>query len=182
MNASKEEIARRYSHALFCAAKEMGILESVSRDLESLRAFVFQNRSELKLVLSSTVSSKVKSVFLNSILTAIKLEQATVNLVKLMLQHNRLHSIIDTIDSFHERLRSYNGDLIVKVKSVIPLGNIKLEEIKVQLQDIFKMNVVVDYSVDVEILGGILVIVGSHMFDATLRTKLNSLQKLALQI
>ncbi|RZI45548.1 ATP synthase F1 subunit delta [Rickettsiales endosymbiont of Peranema trichophorum] len=182
MNASKEEIARRYSYALFSAAEQLGVLEVVSKDLELLTEFISANRSKLRMALSETVSSRVKAVFLNSALAVLDLHQVTLNFIRLMLFHNRLHSIMSTIDAFHGLMRERNGELIVNVKSVVPLEQMKLEAMREEFESIFGMRVVINYSIDTEVLGGMVVVVGSHMFDATLRTKLRNLRKLALQI
>ena len=57
----------------------------------------------------------------------------------------------------------------------IPLSDDQVSELKQQLRQRLGRDVAIDLSVDPDLLGGLVVRIGSQMIDSSIRTRLNSL-------
>ena len=70
-----------------------------------------------------------------------------------------------------EHLRMMIGDLVIRVAQQAA----EIDALKAQLKKRAGRDVTIDASVDPDILGGIVIKLGSEMIDASIRTKLNRL-------
>ena len=77
--------------------------------------------------------------------------------------------------STHER-----GETAVEVVSAMPLSDMQLSDIALQLREAAGRKVIVRSRVDGSLLGGLIVIIGSRMIDNSLSNKLERM-KLAMK-
>src|SRR5690606_8348860 len=104
----------------------------------------------------------------------------TSNFLKVVARNRRLFASEDMIKSFRQQLALHRGELQAEVKSAAPLSDEQLTALKDQLKASFGKDIRIDARVDPGLLGGLIVKVGSRMFDSSLRTKLSNL-KVALK-
>ena len=71
--------------------------------------------------------------------------------------------------------RFYRGEISAEVTTAHPLKDGQVEALKAQLKKRAGRDVTLDAQVDPNILGGIVIKLGSEMIDASIRTKLNRL-------
>ncbi len=80
------------------------------------------------------------------------------------------------INAFQEILKAYRGEVIAKVVSASELSDKQVKALGDQLKKAIGTRVTIDTSVEPELLGGLVVKVGSRMIDSSLRTKLQQLR------
>ena len=80
------------------------------------------------------------------------------------------------IKTFRGLLARHRSEVAAEVKSAIALTDEQLAALKAKLKSTFGKDVRLDAKVDPSLLGGLVVKIGSRMFDSSLRTKLSNLK------
>jgi F-type H+-transporting ATPase subunit delta len=90
---------------------------------------------------------------------------------------NRLFFLNQIIESFLSFVSSSKGELKAKLFSSKELSKAELEKIRIELSENFKTALNIDYKYDPDLIGGIIIQVGSVMVDTSIKTKLKKLEK-----
>ena len=69
------------------------------------------------------------------------------------------------------------GELKAKLLSSKELSKAELEKIRNELSKDFKSPIKIDYKYDPDLIGGLIIQVGSVMVDTSIKTKLKQLEK-----
>ena len=80
------------------------------------------------------------------------------------------------ISAFRHILSAHRGEATAEVVSAAKLSDKQLTDLGDSLKEAIGSKVTIDASVDPELLGGLVVKVGSRMVDSSLRTKLQQLR------
>jgi len=94
----------------------------------------------------------------------------------LLARQGRLFALPGVIDAFAALLASYRGEVSAELISAVPLSDEQIGKLKEQLSETVGKSISLSTSIDPDLLGGIVVRVGSRMIDASLRTKLHRLE------
>ncbi len=175
-NSTSGDIAKRYATALFELAEETGALDTVEGDLKSLGAMINQSADLSKFIASPLYSREEHTRALDALLGKAGASALTKQFIGTVAGHRRLFVLTDMIKSFGEMLAAKRGQMSAKVESAHPLNDAQLAKIKEILKGQLDSDVTLETTVDPELLGGLVVRVGSRMIDSSLRTKLNRLQ------
>ena len=90
---------------------------------------------------------------------------------------NRLFFLNQIIGSFLDLISSSKGELKAKLLSSKKLSKSELEKIRNELSKDFQSPIKIDYKHDPDLIGGLVIQVGSVMVDASIKSKLRQLQK-----
>ena len=90
---------------------------------------------------------------------------------------NRLFFLNQIIDSFLNLVSRSKGELKAKLLSSKELSKAELEKIRSELSKDFQSPIKIDYKYDPNLIGGLIIQVGSVMVDTSIKTKLRQLQK-----
>ena len=170
------DIAKRYATALFEMADEAQQLDAVAEDLRGVRTLLSEN-DELRRFVRSPIYGRAKQTkaFL-AVLEAAKVGDLTRRFVGVIGRNRRLAAMPAIIEAYLETLARRRGEVTAKVSSAAALSDAQLELLTDSLRKAVGGKVVVETDVDPELIGGLVVRVGSRMFDASLRTKLQKMQ------
>ena len=81
------------------------------------------------------------------------------------------------IDSFSDLVSSSKGELKAKLLSSKELSKAELEKICSELSKDFQSSIKIDYKHNPDLIGGLVIQVGSVMVDTSIKNKLRQLQK-----
>jgi F-type H+-transporting ATPase subunit delta len=171
----KASLAGRYASALFDLARDERQIDSVSRSLEELRSAVADSRDLQALVGSPLVSRGDAGKALAATAPGLGLDPLTTNFVGVLARNGRLRQLGDIIRIFSNLAAAHRGETTAEVVSARPLDDEQIAALKTQLGARVGRTIRIDARVDPQILGGIVVRLGSQMIDASIRTKLNTL-------
>jgi F-type H+-transporting ATPase subunit delta len=175
-SSTSGDIAERYATALFELAEETGTLDTIESDLTALGAMIDESADLAKFIRSPLYSREEHTRALEAILKKSGANELTQQFIGTVAQHRRLFVLPDMITSFKQMLAKKRGQMSAKVESAHPLSEAQLDHIKQVLKGQLGSDVALETSVDPELLGGLVVRVGSRMIDSSIRTKLNRLQ------
>ena len=175
------EAAARYAKAAFELAQDGKVLDKVHGDLAALRALLLSSNELRTFVASQVYKSDVK---LNGLLAVaqdktsggLKLNDLTRKTLSVLAANRRMSEILPFITSFNRLYAAHKGIVSADVISAVPLTAAQLEDLKTALGKTLGHAADISTSVDPALLGGLKVRVGSRLFDASLKTKLDSLK------
>ncbi len=169
-------LAGRYATALFELAVEGDALDRVSGDLAALGAMLTGSADLGRLVRSPVLSRKEQQRAMAAILGHAGAAALTGNFVGLLAARRRLFILADVIDTFNQLLAAHRGEVRAAVISARALSKAQLDSLRATLRTVLGGEVAVDAQVDEDMIGGLVVRIGSRMVDASLRTKIQRLQ------
>lgn len=166
-------IARPYAVAVFRLAKEKGTLAKWSEMLALAGAVAADAQMRALIDNPNLTSADVEQMFLK--VCGDKLDGSGVNLIKLLVEYNRL-SLLPEIASIFEELKAQDeGTQDAEITAATALSDAQLKTLVNQLQAKFGKKIEASVKVDPEIIGGIKIVVGDTVIDASVRGRLQEL-------
>jgi len=169
-------MAGRYASALFELANEQNRLDEVDADLGKFQSLLDQSSDLKRLVKSPAFAAEEQQRALGAVMVRASIGATTGNFLKVVTRNRRLFAAEDIIDTFRSLLARHRGEVAAEVQSAVALTDQQLAALKAKLKSTFGKDVRLGAKVDPSLLGGLIVKIGSHMFDSSLRTKLGNLK------
>lgn len=170
------EVGDRYARALFDLALETGRLDAVRADLKSLRAAWVESADLRRLATSPIMSSADQGKGLVAVAQKAKFDATTINFLGLLAQNGRARDLGGVITGFEALYARHSGVVAAEVVSAQALTAAQLKSISTALTQALGKSPEVTTRVDPALLGGLKVKVGSKLFDASLKTRLDQLK------
>ena len=171
-------LAGRYASALFALARDEKQIDAVSRSLEALNQALADSRDFDQLVISPLVSRDDAGKAFGAVAKQLALDPLTTNFVGVLARNGRKAELRNVIRAFRKLAANHRGETTAEVVSAHPLNDDQIDKLKSQLRGRAGRDVAIEARVDPNILGGLVVKLGSQMIDASLRTKLNRLAQM----
>ena len=174
--SSGDLISDRYASALYDLASEKKLVDVVLDDLLFIKSMI-KNNKDLKLVIKSPlIKSNDKLVILQNILNSKKPNELSSTFLKVLSKNKRFQKTLDIISQFKNINAQKRGDVLADITSAEKLSNEQQDNIKEQLRTILGDKLSLNYKVDEQIIGGLIIKVGSKMIDTSLSNKINKLK------
>jgi len=170
------DVGARYAQALFELAKDTGQATAVEADLKSLKTMCAESADLRALLASPAFSAEAKGAGLAAIAKAAGFSATTVKFLGL-LAANRRPSALPAVIAVFERLAAEDrGAISAEVVTALPLTDAQSKSLAAALRAALGKDPEIETRVDPAILGGVKVRVGSRLYDASLKSRLNSLK------
>ena len=171
----RASLAGRYASALFDLARDQRQIESVGKSLDALAQALLDSKDFHELVTSPLVSREEAGKAFAALAPQFGVDAITANLLGVLARNGRKGQLRSVIRAFRRLAAEHRGEVTADVITARPLNDDQVGALKQQLRARAGRDVTIDASVDPEILGGIVVKLGSQQIDASIRTKLNRL-------
>ena len=169
-------VAGRYATALFELAREEDQLDQVLSELNGFKALLNEHE-DLDLALKSPAYGLgEKHDVLMQVLEKMQVSPLAANFLALVAKNNRLSTTRDIVSAFNALMARHKGEVRAQVTSASELSQAHKDALAKTLKSTIGQDVKIDTLVDPDLLGGLIVKVGSKMIDNSLRTKLNNLR------
>ena len=165
-------LAGRYANALFELADESKQLDEVAAELAGLKKLLGQSDDLKRLVRSPVLSREEQMRAIGAIVERAKAADITRRFVGVLAERRRLFVLAEIIDAFDRLLAARRGEVRAEVASASKLSETQLSAIRAVLKKVVGGIVKLDVRIDEDLIGGLVVRVGSRMVDASLKTKL----------
>jgi F-type H+-transporting ATPase subunit delta len=171
----RASLAGRYASALFDLARDQRQIDAVGRSLETLGSALVDSKEFGELVESPLVSREEAGKAFAALAPQLGLDAITANFLGVLARNGRTSQLRPVIRSFKRLAAEHRGETTAEIVSARPLNDDQVAALKAQLRTRAGRDVNIDATVDPNILGGIVVKLGSQRIDASIRTKLNRL-------
>jgi len=171
----RASLAGRYASALFDLARDQRQIEAVGHSLDLLAQAIVDSRDFAELASSPLVDRAEAAKAFAAVASELSLDPTTTNFLGVLAKNGRKNQLQPIIRAFRRLSAEHRGETTAEVVTAHPLKDDQLTTLKQQLRTRAGREVAVETRIDPEILGGIVIKMGSQMIDASIRTKLNRL-------
>jgi len=174
--ASGNLVSDRYAFALYDLAAEKKLVDPVLEDLSNLKNMLNDNK-ELSLVIKSPLITSIDKLnIFESLLKKINANELTSTFLKVIEKNKRFSNLTSIITQFISINSQKRGDVLADITSADELNDEQKNNITNQLKSILGDKLSLSFDVDKNIMGGLIVKVGSKMIDTSLANKINKLK------
>lgn len=170
------EVGQRYAQALFELALDADAIEPVLGDLNGLKALIAESKDLARLIASPAFTSEEKRKGLEAVAAKAGFAPLTVKFLGLLAENRRASALTAVIAGFQRLYDKHRGVVSAQVTTAVKLTAGQLTGVQKALAQALGQEPEITTAVDPSILGGIKVKVGSRLFDASLKTKLDTLK------
>jgi F-type H+-transporting ATPase subunit delta len=168
-------LAERYAAALFDLAEDGKALDDVGSELQQLQTMIESSGDLQRLVRSPAISSADQHRAMQALLEKTGTSDLVRRFAGVVVRKRRLFSLSDMIRAYLDLMAQRRGETSAEVMSAKALSKTQVTALSAALKQAVGTDVVLSQRVDPEVLGGLVVKIGSRMIDSSLRTKLNRL-------
>jgi F-type H+-transporting ATPase subunit delta len=170
-------VAGRYASALFELADNAKALDQVAQDLDTFKKLLAESTELSRLIASPVIGRDLQGKALLAVLDAAGIQGLTRKFVGLVTANRRARDLPAMASAFLAELARRRGETSAAVTSAVPLTPQQLQQLTDALRSVLGgAKVSIDAHVNPDILGGLVVKVGSRLFDSSIRSKLQRLQ------
>jgi len=175
-DSQTSNVSARYAQALFDLARDQDQVFNVEADLKSLKAAIADSRDLRVLLESPAFGAEAKGKGLAAIAEKARFNGTTRKFLGLLAANGRASALSGVIAGFERLTAEARGEVQAQVTTAVPLTASQAKGVAQALRQALGKDPQIETRVDPAILGGIKVRVGSRLFDASLRSKLDSLK------
>jgi F-type H+-transporting ATPase subunit delta len=166
-------IARPYAEASFRLARDNGSLAAWSDMLAMLDA-VMSDEQVRAVIDDPNVTPQALESFILGV-AGDRLDGAARNLVQVLIQNGRLE-LLPYIRTLYEELRrEHEGVLEVRIQTALPMSEDQVRELVARLEAKHQRKVTAKVDTDPSLIGGVRLLIGDKVIDATVRGKLDAM-------
>ena len=173
--------SRSYAIALYELSKENSELDSVENGMKSLDELINQSSDFKEMILNPTIVKEDKRDVIFAIADQNNFSKVLKNFLGFVAMKNRLFFLGKIIESFLNLVSDNKGELKAKLVSSKKLSTEEQKKIQIELSKDFKSLLNINYEHDPDLIGGLIIQIGSVMVDTSIKTKLKKLEKNMLE-
>ena len=174
--STSKGIATRYASALFGLADEQDDVITLEQNVGILKDFIAKSVDLNRLISSPIYSRGEQQSAITTIAKKLDLSLNMTNTLALMAAKRRLFVVPFFLSVLNDLIADSKNEVSAEVVSATSLSKSQLDKLAKTLKANFDKDININSTVDENLIGGMIVKVGSQMIDTTILAKLNSLQ------
>lgn len=174
-------IFARYAHALADVTLENGEDPVVRSDLDTYREIFRLVPAVLNSLDSPAVQRDAKEKLLSELMVRYPVSQTTRNFLRTLLAHHRIRYFQEICDFYIKTVNERQGIVSAQVTSAAVLDETELLALRRCLARATGNEVILSLDTDPELLGGVVVQIGSTVYDGSIRAQLDEMRRCLLQ-
>ncbi|MAZ76696.1 MAG: F0F1 ATP synthase subunit delta [Micavibrio sp.] len=168
--------ALRYATALVDTAYDSKKNDAVEKDLHELSAMIDASADLQNLIKSPLISRQEQQNAVMALAKKAKFQDVTANFLALLAQNRRLNMVSAVIAAAHKDMSKRRGEVAAQVQSAFKLSPAQEKALQEALTKAVGKTVAVNVDVQKDLIGGMVVTVGSQMIDDSVKRKLERLK------
>lgn len=165
----------RYANALLELSEEKGTLKTDLEQAVLIRDILDDKETQAFLIHPDIPDTKKLELFDQAFLEEVS--KHLMGFLYLSVRKNRESLIVPVLTEYIDRINKRLGRIEGKVVSAKELNETQIESIRTILSKQLNMQVQLKVSVDPDVIGGFYILVDGHIFDGTVRSKLNNMRE-----
>lgn len=176
-----QQVAQRYAHALFDAAKDKGLLDLGYEQMAEVGKLVRLDRTLLSFLTAPQVLDEHKVELIRTVFCK-RLHQLFVEFLVVLVDKHRVGYLAEIIDEFIDRVEQAKGIGRAKVITAVPLSAKERENLSVRLAAKTGLKIRLEERVDPAILGGMIVVMHNEIIDGSVRHGLGLIEDQLMKV
>ncbi|GAB4174172.1 MAG: ATP synthase F1 subunit delta [Coleofasciculaceae cyanobacterium] len=161
-----------YAEALMSVAQANNLIDRIGEDVASLLNLLKESPELQQFLSSPVVKAEDKKAVLGRI-AGEQLHPYTRNFLNLLVERRRILFLEGICQQFQALLRKLNQTVLAEVTSAVELNEAQQQSVREKVMAMTSAHQVeLDARVDPDLIGGVIIKVGSQLIDASLRGQL----------
>ena len=173
----KGSLAKRYARALMSLGQEQGLYERLGQELAQMAALEAGNEDFRLAVTAPIYPKQVREKLIDSIGGALGLHELMVRFLKFLNEKGRLAYLAKISSAYQDLMDEALGRVRAQVTTAVPLRADNASLLLLSLTELTGKMVIMDPTVDPEIIGGVVTRVAGKLFDGSIRTQLSRMEE-----
>lgn len=170
------EVARRYARAFFELSKAAQTLDIVFSELRTLRDILNEDQSIQDYFTSPVIAPDQKISAIKAALSG-KISSEVLSALLLLAQKNRLGLFSEIVEAFESINDDDHGVTRGTVRSATVLSGEARQKLQETVSNVTKKKVILNFTEDPKLMGGMVAQVGGWTFDDSLETHLTRMSE-----
>ena len=162
--------------ALYELASEKNLLKEIEINSSTFLNLISINTEFDSIIKDPTLSRDILSNIINKVSEISNLESLFKNFLNFLITKRRFFYVEKILKSFLEICSKKRGELKAEIKSAKELSKNEIEKITHELSSNFNSKIKLNYKYDQNLIGGLVVQVGSTMIDTSIKSKLQQIK------
>lgn len=170
--------SRRYAASLIdMAESESKALKAVEADISDIVSMI-EKSDDLRAMLKSPVIGKAdQKAAMEAICKKAKFNKLTVNFINVLIENGRLDDLENVANAFRFELSKRRGEVNAHVQTAAALSTKQTKALQDAISKTVGADVMLETSVDPDVLGGMILTLGSQRIDDSVASKLERLRQ-----
>ena len=169
-----EASAKNYAKAMFDAAQELGKIETIKNDFNTVYSSMLIDKDVVSFFTSAFVDGNIKIGILKKVYEDSVAEE-TFNLLSILIERDLINILVAIIVEYENLCNEYYNILSTKIIASSEIENI--EELKSSIRNMaVDKNVHFTVEIDESIMGGIIVQIDDVIYDYSVRRLLENVK------
>ncbi|MFO0388119.1 MAG: ATP synthase F1 subunit delta [Alphaproteobacteria bacterium] len=174
--AGYRQIAERYVKALYDIASEANARDAVEKDLGVLATLIKESDELSALLVNPLLTRDQQAKAMEPVLAAIKAHDITKRFMVVLAAQKRLPILAEVANLYAERAATARGEIKAEAISARGLSLKDVAIITERLSKAYGKKITLETSENPELLGGVILRIGSQQLDASFAGKLSRLK------
>lgn len=170
------DVGARYAQAFFDLAEDKQMVAVVEQDLKDLKSMISESSDLRRLILSPAFAAEDKAKAMGAVADGARFNPLTKKLIGLIGKNARIAALPAAIAAFEKLAAARRGAVSAEVTSAAPLSETQQAGLAKALRQVLGKDPELSIRVDPALLGGLKVKVGSRLYDASLKSRLDNLK------
>ena len=168
------EIAQNYASALLSLAVDENKVLVYQNEMKELRKIIKDNPDFLLLLDSRFLSIEERSQNADKLLSSFSPD--ILNFIKIIIKHNRINYLNEILEAFNSLCNEKQDIVEGLIYSAFPLDEKTLNKVKKKIGEIENHEVDLISRIDPSLIGGVKVVINSHVYDGSVKNQLEKMQ------
>ena len=170
-------VPTRYAAALIDMAEKANVIPNIEKDFTELGAMLAGSKDLMSLVRNPLFNRAQQGATIAALAQKAGFSDLTTRFLGVLVQNRRVSVLPAVVLAVKAELNRRRGGVEARVQSAYVLSDAQTKALQKSLSDAMGSNVSLNVEVDKDILGGMIVTVGSRMIDDSVRGKLERLKR-----
>jgi F-type H+-transporting ATPase subunit delta len=174
-------VAMRYAKALFLLTVERGQLSVVENDLRSFQGLLRSSAELTSFITSPLLRREVIAKGLDALFVKASISGLSQQFFHVVVKNGRAAALPVIVQAFLDVLASQRGEIVAEITVAHPLTDEQKDMIASTLQQSLSARgvkkIIIASKVDASVLGGMMVQIGSSLYDGSIKGKLQKLSQ-----
>ena len=170
-------VSKTYGDALFELALEENKIDSLQEEVEVVLEALVENQDLTKLMSHPKISKEEKVALMEDIFKG-RVSDELCGLMHMLTEKGRFTEIDDVLYFFLDRVKEHKNIGTAYVSTAIELSEAQKQAVEKRLLETTKyVEFEMHYSVEADLIGGMVIRIGDRVVDSSIKTKLYDLTR-----
>jgi F-type H+-transporting ATPase subunit delta len=171
-----QAVVAPYAEALMSLAQEQNNLDAIAKDVRSIGNTLSDSADLRQLFASPLIGANVKKGVVESVFGS-QVNAVTKSFLLLLVDRKRIAFLSEIVKQFQALLRVIDEVALAEITTALKLSRSQEDSIRDRVKAMTKSkSVELDVTVNPELIGGVIIKVGSQVVDASIRGQLRRLK------